>query len=145
VRALRACKHELESKRALDALDVAEETGDRFRSDAHLMNHPVSSTPHDRFRSFSDFYPFYLSEHRTAACRRLHFFGTCMVIALMTAALLMTSWRLLILLPFVGYGFAWLGHLAFERNRPATFAHPWYSLLADLVMFRDMLTGRIKF
>jgi hypothetical protein len=61
------------------------------------------------------------------------------------AALLLTSWRLLALLPVVGYGFAWFGHYAFERNRPATFEHPWYSLFADFVMFRDMLTGRIKF
>ena len=94
--------------------------------------------PHDRFRSFSDFYPFYLSEHSTVACRRLHFFGTALVIAL-------GRWRLLLLLPIAGYGFAWFGHFAFEHNKPATFEHPWYSFCADFVMFRDMLTGRIKF
>ena len=101
--------------------------------------------PHDRFRSFSDFYPYYLSEHRTAACRRLHFVGTTIVIALLVAGAAFGSWRLLWLLPIAGYGFAWLGHFAFEHNKPATFEHPWYSLFADFVMFRDMLTGRIKF
>ena len=101
--------------------------------------------PHDRFASFTDFYPFYLSEHRTTACRRLHFVGTTLVIALSVGALLSTSWRVFALVPLAGYGFAWLGHFAFERNRPATFTHPLYSLAADFVMFRDMLTGKIKF
>ena len=104
-----------------------------------------ASISRGRFASFADFYPFYLSEHRTVACRRLHFLGTGLVIALGVVALLLTSWRVLTLVPLVGYGFAWLGHFAFERNRPATFAHPLYSLAADFVMFRDMLTGKIEF
>jgi hypothetical protein len=116
-----------------------------FDPSSHFMNHPASSMPHDRYSSFSDFYPFYLSEHRTAACRRLHFVGTALVLTLALTALLLMSWRLLAAVPIAGYGFAWLGHVAFERNTPATFAHPWYSLLADFMMFRDMLTGRIKF
>jgi len=99
---------------------------------------------HDRFNSFADFYPFYLPEHRTAACRRLHFFGTMLVIALFATALAMRKWWLMALLPVAGYGFAWLGHFAFEHNRPATFTYPWYSLAADFVMFRDILVGRIK-
>jgi hypothetical protein len=53
-------------------------------------------------------------------------------------------WLWLLALPLFGYGFAWLGHFAFERNRPATFKHPLYSLAGDFVMFRDMLTGRLK-
>ncbi|HVF16006.1 MAG TPA: DUF962 domain-containing protein [Steroidobacteraceae bacterium] len=104
-----------------------------------------SSMPHDRFTSFSDFYPFYLSEHRSVACRRLHFAGTMTVIVLALAAVLSMRWWLFALVPIAGYGFAWAGHFIFEHNKPATFAHPWYSLFADFVMFRDMLTGRIKF
>ncbi len=99
---------------------------------------------HDRFTSFADFYPFYLSEHRTAACRRLHFVGTTLVITCLVAAFATRQWWLLLFVPVVGYGFAWLGHFAFEHNRPATFTHPWYSLAADFVMFRDILVGRIK-
>ena len=48
------------------------------------------------------------------------------------------------LLPVVGYGFAWVGHYVFEKNRPATFKHPWYSLAGDFVMFKDILIGRIE-
>jgi hypothetical protein len=105
----------------------------------------VSSMPHDRFTSFSDFYPYYLSEHRSIACRRLHFAGTLSVIALALAAVVSMRWWLFALVPIAGYGFAWAGHFIFEHNKPATFAHPWYSLFADFLMFRDMLTGRIKF
>jgi hypothetical protein len=104
-----------------------------------------SSMPHDRFTHFSDFYSFYLSEHRSVACRRLHFAGTLSVIALAVAAIVSMRWWLFALVPIAGYGFAWAGHFIFEHNKPATFAHPWYSLFADFVMFRDMLTGRIKF
>src|SRR5687768_16063400 len=101
--------------------------------------------PNDRYNSFADFYPFYQSEHRTSACRRLHFVGTALVIGLFVSAVLLTKWWMLVFLPLAGYGFAWLGHFVFEHNRPATFAHPWYSLIADFVMFRDILVGRIKF
>ncbi len=100
--------------------------------------------PHARYNSFADFYPFYLSEHRTAACRRLHFVGTACVISLLVLAFVLAEWWLLALVPLAGYGFAWLGHFAFEHNKPATFEHPWYSLRADFVMFRDILLRRIK-
>jgi hypothetical protein len=111
----------------------------------HLMNPFASSMPHDRFTRFSDFYSFYLSEHRTTACRRFHFLGTFMVIVLFMTALLSRRPWLIALCPVAGYAFAWIGHFVFERNSPATFEHPWYSLIADFVMFRDMLIGRIKF
>jgi hypothetical protein len=104
----------------------------------------ASSMPHDRYNRFADFYPFYLSEHRSAACRRLHFIGTALVIALFATAILSSTWWLLALVPIAGYGFAWIGHFAFEHNKPATFMHPWYSLLGDFAMFRDILLGRIK-
>jgi hypothetical protein len=107
-----------------------------------LTHHTPAS---GRFASFRDFYPYYLSEHRDRTCRRLHFVGTALVlIVLATAALTRNPW-LLLLAPLAGYGFAWLGHFRFEKNRPATFTHPFYSLAADFVLFRDMLTGRIPF
>jgi hypothetical protein len=105
---------------------------------------PAAPMPNDRFSSFAEFYPFYLSEHRTVACRRLHFVGTTLVISLFAMAVVTMTWWLLVLTPVVGYGFAWVGHFAFERNKPATFAHPWYSLLGDFAMFRDILLGRIR-
>jgi hypothetical protein len=96
-----------------------------------------------RYQTFTEFYPFYLNEHRNLTCRRLHFFGSTIVIALIVAALVTQEWNLLWLLPVVGYGFAWVGHFFFEHNRPATFKYPLFSLMGDWVMFRDMLTGRI--
>jgi hypothetical protein len=97
------------------------------------------------FTSFADFYPFYLSEHSHPACRRLHFAGSLAVLITLGAALLTGRWSLLLLLPVIGYGFAWVGHIFFEHNRPATFTHPLYSFMGDWVMFKDMIVGRIRF
>ena len=109
------------------------------------MPQSAPSTAHDRFANFAEFYPYYLGEHRDRTCRRLHFAGTLLVLALTLAAIALEQWRLLLALPVAGYGFAWLGHFVFEKNRPATFSHPWYSLIGDFAMFRDMLLGRIQF
>ena len=78
-------------------------------------------------------------------CRRLHFVGTALVIATAAYALATGRYGALILLPVLGYGFAWVGHFFFEKNRPATFKYPLYSLLGDFVMFRDILVGKIRF
>lgn len=97
------------------------------------------------YNSVAEFYPFYLSQHESRTNRRLHFIGTTIVIALFLAAMISGNYLLLILLPVAGYGFAWVGHFAFEKNKPATFTYPFYSLACDFVMYKDMLTGRIKF
>ena len=98
-----------------------------------------------RFEDFASFYPYYLSEHADRRCRLMHFIGTALVIATAVVALVTLEFRLLLLLPLFGYGFAWAGHFLFEHNRPATFRHPLYSLIGDFAMFRDMLSGRIPF
>ncbi|MDZ3993281.1 DUF962 domain-containing protein [Pseudomonas sp. Teo4] len=98
-----------------------------------------------QFRSFAEFYPYYLGEHSNPTCRRLHFVGTSLVIALLAYTIGSGKWLLLLAVPVAGYGFAWVGHFFFERNRPATFSHPFYSLIGDFVMFRDILLGRISF
>lgn len=97
------------------------------------------------FEGFSDFYPYYLEEHRDSTCRRLHFMGTTLVLLILATALLSASWWLLWVLPLAGYTFAWVGHFFFEKNRPATFKHPFYSLLGDFVMYKDMLIGKVPF
>ncbi|TMN82670.1 MULTISPECIES: DUF962 domain-containing protein [unclassified Pseudoalteromonas] len=97
------------------------------------------------FNSFKAFYPYYLKEHRNVTCRRLHFVGSLLVLMVIISALLSQTYALLWLLPVIGYGFAWVGHFFFEKNRPATFKHPFYSLWGDWVMFKDILTGKIKF
>ena len=97
------------------------------------------------FRRFADFYPFYLSEHRNRTCRRLHFVGSALVLVTIGVAIATGDLRWLAVTPVLGYGFAWAGHLLFEKNRPATFRYPLYSLMGDWVMFRDILTRRIPF
>lgn len=98
-----------------------------------------------RYARFSDFYPFYLGEHRDRTCRRLHFVGSCLVLAVFVALLVSGRWAWWFLLPLSGYGFAWVGHFFFEHNRPATFTHPIYSFMGDWVMFRDIIAGKIPF
>jgi hypothetical protein len=98
-----------------------------------------------RYATFADFYPFYLSEHSNRTCRRLHFAGTtiglvCLIAAVTTGRL----WYVLVGLG-AGYLFAWIGHFFFERNRPATFTYPLYSFVGDWAMWRDILTGKIRF
>ena len=98
-----------------------------------------------RFASFSEFYPYYLSEHADPRCRRLHFVGSSLVIGCLVAlAGTGNAWWIAGAL-LCGYGFAWIGHFGFEKNRPATFKHPLYSLAGDWVMYKDMLTGKIRF
>ena len=105
----------------------------------------LHKTHRPHFGSFPEFYAFYLSEHANRSSRRLHFAGTALVLMTALAALLQMQPAWLWLAPVFGYGFAWFGHFCFEKNRPATFRHPFYSLAGDFVMFRDMLTGRISF
>jgi hypothetical protein len=100
--------------------------------------------PAAAYASFDQFYPFYLSEHADRTCRRLHFAGTSLMILVALSALASGHFWLLLLLPLFGYGFAWVGHFYFEKNRPATFHYPFYSLLGDFVMYRDICSGKIR-
>jgi len=84
-----------------------------------------------------------LSEHRNGTCRLLHFVGTAGVITVLIIALVTRRPQLLIACPILGYGFAWVGHFIFEKNRPATFKYPGFSLRGDFVMFADILIGRV--
>ncbi|HSG50649.1 MAG TPA: DUF962 domain-containing protein [Rheinheimera sp.] len=97
-----------------------------------------------KISSFKEFYPYYLSEHRSPVCRALHYIGSCLVLVVLAVALVTQYWRLLWLLPVIGYGFAWVGHFFFEHNKPATFQYPLYSLAADWVMLKDFVTGRLQ-
>ncbi|EIF43959.1 MAG: hypothetical protein ACJA1T_001031 [Zhongshania aliphaticivorans] len=95
------------------------------------------------FTSFAEFYPYYLAEHSNKTCRRLHLIGSLLVLSVLCTALFNQQWGLLWLLPVIGYGFAWVGHFFFEKNKPATFKHPLYSFIGDWVMAKDLLLGRI--
>jgi hypothetical protein len=105
------------------------------RSDAPDRSH---------YASFREFYPFYLGEHTHRTSRRLHVSGTLLALALAATALLTGRLALLWAVPVAGYAFAWVGHYFFEKNTPATFTHPLYSLRGDFTMLYEVLTGRLR-
>jgi len=96
------------------------------------------------FASFREFYPYYLSEHSNPMCRRMHFAGSSLVIVIVLVAMVSGNAGWLWLAPIAGYGFAWIGHYAYEKNRPATFSHPLYSLMGDWVMYWQVLRGKVR-
>ena len=87
----------------------------------------------ERIPSFREFWPFYVGEHSHPTNRKLHFVGTTLFLATMLAALVTLRWWLFVLMPVSGYSFAWIGHFLVEKNRPATFQYPVWSLMADFV------------
>lgn len=97
------------------------------------------------YKTFRDFYPFYLSQHVNTTCRVLHFLGSWLVIGALLMALLTGNGWWYAAMPLAGYGFAWIGHFFFEKNRPATFSYPLFSLAGDWVMFFQLLMGKISF
>ncbi len=94
--------------------------------------------------AFPAFYEMYLDEHRHPVSRLLHYVGNWLAIVIALGAAFFSVWRLLWLLPLVGYGFAWVGHFFFERNRPATFRHPFFSLAGDWAMWWQITCGQLN-
>lgn len=97
------------------------------------------------YKSLKEFYPYYLTEHLNETCRVLHFIGTSLVLTDLIWALSTGNYWALWLIPIIGYGFAWVGHFFFEKNKPATFQYPFYSLASDFIMFKDLLIGKEHF
>ena len=98
-----------------------------------------------QYKTFRDFYPYYLSQHTNPTCRVLHFIGSSIVLAALVVALITSNAWWLAAMPLAGYGFAWVGHFFFEKNRPATFTYPLYSFAGDWVMYSQLLMGKIPF
>ena len=94
-------------------------------------------------QSFAEFWPYYLAEHRLPACRALHYLGTSAASIGLLVLLALAAWQWLWLVLLLGYGPAWIGHFVIEKNRPATFTYPRWSLLADYKMFGLFLTGKL--
>jgi hypothetical protein len=97
-----------------------------------------------KYKTFWAFYPYYLTEHQDVTSRTLHFIGTGIVIGLFITFLITLNWRYFVAIPLAGYGFAWFGHFFFEKNKPATFQYPLYSLGSDFVMFWHIITFQIS-
>jgi hypothetical protein len=110
------------------------------------MNTSSSQTARDvsGIKSFAEFYPFYLNEHRNRTCRRLHFVGSTLTLVCLVLLLATGQPQYLLYALLCGYGFAWVGHFVFEKNKPASFKRPLYSFIGDWVMYRDIWTGKVK-
>ncbi|MBF9236354.1 DUF962 domain-containing protein [Hymenobacter sp. BT683] len=95
--------------------------------------------------TFAEFYPRYLREHSRRGTRVLHFIGTTLFLVCLVLLGITGDWTWLLVGIVSAYGFAWMGHFFVERNRPATFQHPWFSLLGDFRLYAELWTGRQKF
>ena len=106
---------------------------------------PAPSADPRAFKSFAEFYPFYLSEHSNRTCRRLHFVGSTLTLVCLVMLVATGKPQYLLYGLLCGYGFAWVGHFGFEKNKPASFKRPLYSFMGDWVMYKDMWTGKVPF
>ena len=106
------------------------------------MNQPASET--ERYQSFAEFYPYYLSEHANPVCRALHYIGTLLGTSIMIGGIISGRYGLILVGLICGYAFAWVGHFFFEHNKPATFQYPLWSFMGDWVMLKDFLKGRFR-
>ncbi|QTC90157.1 Mpo1-like protein [Brevundimonas goettingensis] len=104
----------------------------------------IQPAPGERYASFEAFYPYYIHEHSNQTCRRIHVVGTGLVILTWVLGLTVSLWWFTAS-PVVGYGFAWVGHFFFEKNRPATFQYPLWSLMGDFRLFFETVSGKRKF
>ena len=95
------------------------------------------------YQSFETFWPFYLREHSKPRTRALHYIGTTLVIAVALYAIITGKWLWLLAMPVAGYFFAWIAHFRVEKNRPATFTYPLWSLGADFKMYFMWLSGKL--
>jgi len=93
--------------------------------------------------TYGEFWPRYLAAHADRRTRALHYVGTGAALSMFAAFLATGDWRWLVAMPVAGYAFAWFGHAVFEKNRPETFSHPFWSLYSDFRMFGLFLAGRL--
>ncbi len=94
-------------------------------------------------KTYLEFWPYYLREHSKPATRAWHYVGTAIAIAVLTYAVLTQSWWFLLVAVIAGYLFAWVSHGFIERNKPATFTYPLWSLFSDFRMFFYFITGQM--
>lgn len=107
------------------------------------MSTPTESSKVPEFKTYEAFWPYYVGEHRDPLCRKLHFVGTSLAFGCVGAAVALANPMFLLGAPLAGYGFAWVSHFFVERNRPATFTYPGWSLRGDMRMYHLMLRGKM--
>ena len=98
----------------------------------------------ERYKSFEDFYPYYISEHDHKYTKLMHFIGTSISIYFLIKFILSFNFLFILYALLSGYGFAWVGHFFIEKNKPATFTYPFFSLVSDYIMFFEILRGKHK-
>ncbi|MBX3023060.1 MAG: DUF962 domain-containing protein [Bdellovibrionales bacterium] len=91
-------------------------------------------------KTWREFWPYYVREHLNPVSRALHVCGTALSLILLGVFVSQEQWAALWIVPLCGYAFAWIGHFVFEKNRPATFRYPFFSLASDFVMLFKTLT-----
>jgi len=99
----------------------------------------------ERITSYNEFYRLYLTEHKNKTNRILHFTGTFLMLILIFMAIYQGWGWIWILIPLIGYGFGWIGHAFFEKNKPATFQYPFWSLISDFNLFFAIIFGKRGF
>ncbi len=102
----------------------------------------VDAHDEDRIKTYAEFWPYYLREHSVPACRTMHYIGTALTFVAFGLGLYVNAYWFLAA-PLAGYFFAWVAHFAIEKNKPATFTYPVWSLISDYRMFFAWITGRL--
>ena len=98
----------------------------------------------ERYTNYNDFFPFYLREHRKQSTRVFHYLGTIAYQVLFWTLIATQNFLFIPLILLAGYGPAWVSHFFIEKNKPATFKYPLWSLMGDHHMVWLMLTGKLK-
>lgn len=93
--------------------------------------------------NYPEFWRVYLKAHSRPETRLMHYAGSVLALGALGLALVTLDWRWLIAAPLIGYGCAWTAHFGLEGNRPATFGHPFWSLLSDYRMLGLWVSGRL--
>ena len=94
--------------------------------------------------TYAEFWPVYLKAHSRPATRLVHYAGSVLALGALVFAVVTRDWRWCVAAVLVGYLFAWTSHFAIERNRPATFGHPLWSLASDFRMLALWVVGRLQ-
>ena len=98
----------------------------------------------EKYKTFKDFYPYYIEEHSKPKTKLLHFIGTSISLFFLVQLVITFDPIYLIYALLSGYGFAWVAHFFIEKNKPATFTYPFYSFIGDQKMFVEILMGKHK-